>query len=178
MKAVFILLLGIISVKSYTAMNDDIFHAARSGDLAIVKEVLSIDPKAIDRQDYKGYSPLILAVYNEQEEIVDYLLEQGASVSLKDNSGNSALMGASFKGYYALAEKLLKAGAEIDAANHNKATALTFASTFGHEDLVRLFISKGANPNLEDIRGMSPIDHAKAQGNMVIVELLSKNKAY
>ena len=75
-------------------MNDaSIFEACRTGDVAIIEELYQANPAVINSVDAKGFTPLILASYNEQGTIVDFLLEKGANINAQDVAGNTALMG-------------------------------------------------------------------------------------
>jgi ankyrin repeat protein len=60
----------------------DIFDACRRGNLQLVKSIYESDKESINSTDIKGFTPLILAVYNGQPFVADFLLEKGAQ--LKD----------------------------------------------------------------------------------------------
>tara|TARA_B100000378_G_scaffold241486_1_gene210290 strand:+ start:33911 stop:34552 length:642 start_codon:yes stop_codon:yes gene_type:complete len=150
-----------------------IFDAARSGDITTLETILNKDATAVNQQDSKGYTPLILTVYNNQANAVAYLLEKGANVNAQDYSGNTALMGTAFKGYTAIAEKLLAYDAAVAVMNFNQATALTFAATFGANDIAALLLAHGANPHTKDTHGKSALDYATSQQNNVFVKLVA-----
>ncbi|KKX52175.1 hypothetical protein L950_0201355 [Sphingobacterium sp. IITKGP-BTPF85] len=83
-----------------------IIHAARVGNIEVLEEL--IRQKAdLNSRDDKGYSPLIIACYNNQYQAAKLLLNSGAHVNAQDNGGNTALMGAAFKGYKDIAELLI-----------------------------------------------------------------------
>ncbi len=153
--------------------NADIFDASRNGDLLRVKELLAQDTSHVHAKDNKGFTPLVLAVYNNQPEIARHLLENGAEVDAQDASGNTALMGICFKGYEHLASLLLEFGADPEKRNLNEATALTFAATFNHTGIARMLLEKGADAGVVDSRGNTPLDHAKLQGNEQMITLLT-----
>jgi ankyrin repeat protein len=90
-----------------TQAQQSIWNACREGDKTMVESLLK-QGVSIDTQDHKGFTPLILAVYNQQTDLVKYLLEKGANPNIADASGNTALMGASFKGYTEIAQLLLE----------------------------------------------------------------------
>ena len=58
----------------------------------------------INFQDDKGYTPLIIACYNNKYDAAKLLLDAGAFVDAQDFGGNTALMGVSFKGYSEIAK--------------------------------------------------------------------------
>ena len=153
---------------------NEIFDACRRGDLPAVQQLVNEDPTLVNSVDMKGFTPLILAAYNEQPEIVDFLLANGADLDVQDAAGNTALMGVSFKGYKDVAKKLIDAGADVNVRNSNGAPALTFAATFGHLQIAELLLQKGADLTLRDSRGKSPIDHAVIQENEAMIELFQK----
>jgi len=150
------------------------FEACRSGDLSALQRMYEADPSFIHIIDGKGFTPLIIAVYNNQSHIADFLLEKGADPNAQDAAGNTALMGASFKGYTAIAEKLLQAGAEVNLRNYNGAPALTFAATFGHLRIAALLLERGADTSLADARGKTPFDHARIQENEEMMDLIEQ----
>jgi uncharacterized protein len=156
-------------------MNDyEIFDACRRGDLMVVQQLIAADPELVNAVDAKGFTPLILAAYNEQPAIVDFLLSNGADVDARDAAGNTALMGVCFKGYKEVAKKLMEAGADVNVRNSNGAPALTFAATFGHLQIAEWLLRHGADLSLRDSRGKSPFDHAVIQENEAMIELFQR----
>ncbi len=151
--------------------------ACRRGDTGDVTQLCQLFPDLINAADFKGFTPLIIAVYNNQAEVADILLQNGADPNAQDLSGNTALMGACFKGFAALAQKLVAAGADVNLRNGQGAPALTFAATFGQLEIARLLLQHGAATNLPDSRGKTPLDHAVLQENEAMVELLQQHLA-
>ncbi len=153
---------------------NDIFDACRQGNVEKVEKLYEANPDIINAEDHKGFTPVILATYNNQAGIVDFLLQKGAVINSLDGSDNSALMGVCFKGYTEIAAKLLDAGAEVNQRNSNGATALTFAATFGHLAIAEMLLKKGADIHIKDTRGKSPLDHARIQENWEMYDLLKQ----
>ena len=151
------------------------FDACRRGDAAQVTRLYEHDQSLINIMDTRGFTPLILAVYNNQPQVVTYLIEKGAAVDAQDFSGNTALMGASFKGYTDVVQQLIAAGADVNLVNGNGATALTFAATFGQLQIAEILLHQGADVTVRDVRGKSPIDHAIIQENEAMVALLDNH---
>ncbi|MCW3109283.1 MAG: ankyrin repeat protein [Segetibacter sp.] len=152
----------------------EIFDACRKNDKEQVEQIYETNPEAIHATDMKGFTPLILAVYNNSVDVVDFLLQKGAKTDGQDAAGNTALMGVCFKGYKELAQKLVDAGADVNERNSNGATALTFAATFGHLEIAELLLKKGANIHVQDARGKTPLDHARIQENWPMYDLIEK----
>lgn len=154
----------------------DLFEACRQGDLDKIKQITDLEPELLNQQDVKGFSALIIAVYNNQPAAVQLLLENNADIAAQDMSGNTALMGAAFRGYPEVVQLLLAHGADVNQRNFQGATALTFAATFGQQDIAKMLLDKGADLWVEDTRGKNPLDHAVMQENVAMVDLLEKYK--
>lgn len=157
-----------------TTHNHDLFISCRNGDLEAVNNICNIQPEKIHQVDAKSFTPLIIAVYNNQPAVVQLLLQKGARVNDADISGNTALMGVCFKGYKDIAEMLIKAGAEINQQNNTGSSALIFAATFGQLDIAQLLLDNGADVYLADSRGKTPLDYAALQQNDTMITLLSR----
>lgn len=156
-------------------MNESaMFDACRRGDLEEVRALCATDPALIHLTDVKGFTPLIIAAYNNHPDTTEFLLEKGADANSQDNAGNTALMGVSFKGYTHIAMQLLQAGADVNLRNSNGAPALTFAATFGHLRIAELLLQHGADTSLADARGKTPFDHARIQENEAMMELIQR----
>jgi ankyrin repeat protein len=157
-----------------TVEQANFFDACRKGDKQQAERLFKSNPEVINAEDVKGFTPLIIAVYNNQPAVVDFLLKSGARADMQDLSGNTALMGVCFRGYQELVVKLLEAGVDVNQRNFQGATALTFAATFGHLDIADMLLKKGADINARDVRGKSPLDHAAIQENWQMVELIQQ----
>jgi ankyrin repeat protein len=150
------------------------FDACRRNDRCAAEALLREDPQLLHSADPRGFTPLILAVYNDAPDVTELLLSSGADPDAQDAAGNTALMGVCFKGYPALFHRLLEAGASVHIRNGNGATALTFAATFGHIGFAEALLQRGASVLVPDARGKTPLDHAAIQENEPMVELLAR----
>lgn len=152
--------------------------ACRRGDRADVAKMCELFADLINAPDAKGYTPLIVAAYNNHPSIVALLLQQGALPDAQDSAGNTALMGASFKGYPDIVQLLLQAGADVNLRNAQGAPALTFAATFGQLEVARTLLEQGADTSLQDSRGKTPLDHALLQENQPMIDLLQAHVSH
>jgi ankyrin repeat protein len=151
-----------------------IFDACRTGDVPTIESLYKANPAVLNSVDPKGFTPLILAAYNDQQGVVDFLLSHGVDINAQDAAGNTALMGVCFKGYKEIAKTLINAGADVNIRNSNGAPALTFAATFGQLQIAEWLLQKGAKTNLPDVRGKTSYDHAVIQENEPMIELLER----
>lgn len=164
----------LITSMLYAQTDSDIFQACRSGNLELLQKLCAEDVSLVNETNQMGFSPLILAVYNDQPTVVKYLIEKKANLDAQDRSGNTALMGAIFKGYSHQVELLLKAGADVNLSNHNNAKALTFAATFGGAEITALLLEAGAEVDYVDSQGKKPLDHAIMQDNQAFLTVYKK----
>lgn len=70
---------------------EQILEACKTGDLEYLKSVPNMKAYLEQKND-KGWTPLIIATYNNQKEVVDYLLRLGAEVCVKNHNGTNLLM--------------------------------------------------------------------------------------
>lgn len=71
-------------------LNSILFECVRSKDLEMIKELLFIGIN-VNAKDYRGDTPLILAIKAQSHEIVKWLIFCGAKVRSKDKFNNDAL---------------------------------------------------------------------------------------
>jgi hypothetical protein len=125
------------ALNSASAQTLNLFTAARSNDVNLTKTLF--DAKAdVNQTDDKGYTPLILATYNDNFEVAQLLLKHGANTEIKDHSGRTALMGASFKGNEREVKLLLDNGANASAADSKGLTSMMYAVMFGRISVIHV----------------------------------------
>lgn len=131
-----------------------LFDFARTGDLQGLAELIQANPQIdLNQKNHKGYSALMLSVYNNQQIFSEALLRGGADPNSKDNVGNSILMGAAFKGNIELINLLLSFGADPMMKNNTGMTALDWARTFGRQEVISFFQEK------YQMKGRSKLDN-------------------
>ncbi|ASV10615.1 MULTISPECIES: ankyrin repeat domain-containing protein [Leptospira] len=113
------------------------FDSARRGDIEALKARIGT-LKHVDEKNQKGYTLLMLAAYNGQEEVSRFLISQGADPNSTDSEGNSILMGAAFKGHTKIVEILLSAGADKNYRNSKGQNAFQFSNMFGRTEVCKL----------------------------------------
>ncbi|XDD51633.1 ankyrin repeat domain-containing protein [Leptospira sp. WS92.C1] len=117
------------------------FDFARQGNLeALRKQIYNF--QNTEEKNEKGYTLLMLAVYNGQESVTRFLISLGADVNATDPGGNSILMGAAFKGHTRIVEILLQSGADRNYKNSKGQTAFQFSKMFGRREVSELLSSQ------------------------------------
>ena len=115
-------------------------HCSSVGDLLGIELLLEkgCDPTGSPDNDY-GYYPLHVAAYGGKEDIVQVLLEKGATVDVKDRDGATPLMKATEKDYPTIVELLLYWGADVEARDNGGWTAWGRVRwTMGHKEVKQL----------------------------------------
>ena len=166
------LLTGVILVfTSSFSYCQDIFEASRKGNLEAIKKMKQINSDTLNAVNNSGYTPLIIAGYRNQMEVVKYLLESGVEVNKNAGEG-TALMGACYKGNVELVKLLLKYKADVNAVNEKGTTALMFAVLIQNEELVKILLDNGANKEARETSGKTVRDYANKGENINIQTLL------
>jgi ankyrin repeat protein len=116
---------------------------ARKGDTAGLAALLK-DGLAVDAQDAKGNTLLMLSAYHGKIETVQLLLKARATVDLCNAKGQTPLGGVAFKGYVDIATLLLDAGAD-PVADQGGSTPADFATLAGKTEILALLQARRDN---------------------------------
>jgi ankyrin repeat protein len=116
---------------------------ARKGDTAGLAALIK-GGLAVDAQDAKGNTLLMLAGYHGRTEVVKLLLKSGATVDLRNAKGQTPLGGVAFKGYVDIATLLLDAGAD-PVADQGGSTPADFATLAGKTEILVLLQARRDN---------------------------------
>jgi general secretion pathway protein A len=124
---------------------------------------------------------LFQAVFDDDANMVDRLLDAGVSPNATSRGGWTPLMWATIDGRLAVARKLLNHGASVNVKNNRGMTPLMYAAWNGHGALLRLFLEHGARIQDRDRNGATALHYAqdpwakftRKEERLVIVELLT-----
>lgn len=135
----------------------DFLNAVKGGELARVKELLSLDPDLVQSQDAAGVSALMLAAYKRHEAVATYLLGLRSRLSVWE--------AAAFGVQAELLENLRHTPDQVNAHAVDGYLPLGLAAFFGHADCVRLLLDRGAQVNAVSHNAMHarPVHSAMTQ---------------
>ncbi len=150
-----------------------IFDIARSGSGVQAEKILVTQPENANTINKDGYTPLILAAYHGNYEVVQVLLKYVSSIDTSSNNG-TALMAATVKGHASIVALLLSHDADPDHKDGNGNTALLYTSMFSSNKIAKLLLEAKADPSIKDKRGMNALDYAQVTKNEQLVTLLKQ----
>ena len=101
---------------------DNLWAAARTGDLAAMKQYIAEGADVNVPDDDLNLSPLAWSTLYGQTEAVRLLIKNGADVNARDEDSGTVLHGAALFGRAEVAKLLVESGADIQARNDDGAT--------------------------------------------------------
>ncbi|MFC1842303.1 ankyrin repeat domain-containing protein, partial [Candidatus Dependentiae bacterium] len=110
---------------------------------------IDVNKLSYGENELKRVSPLSLACYRGNIEVVKLLLQKGADVNKADKDGQTPLHEACscFCGKLDIVKVLLQNGADVNKANKNGLTPLYWACCRGKLDIVKCLLQNGAQIN-------------------------------
>ncbi|MBX7255679.1 MAG: ankyrin repeat domain-containing protein [Candidatus Hydrogenedentes bacterium] len=183
------------------------FQAIINGDKPRLLDMIQRNPSIVHTRSAHGETPLIVAAYRGQLEMVELLLENGAEMGIHEaatlgqtcrieeivKSDPKAVDAISSDGWTALhlaahfnrketTQRLIELGALVDAASASTSlapgnTPLHAASAAGHYEPALVLLEYGANVAARQANGMTPLHVAAAGTNAGLVRLLLEHKA-
>ena len=132
----------------------------------------------VNAKSQEGYSPIIVAIEAGNNEILKFLVQNGANLYERHPVFNRTTLGTA--AYYENIEaveillkkdpKLVNVGSTVDGW-----TPLEDATLKMNYQIVKLLLEYGANPTITDKHGGTPMDMATRFGKGQIVKLLRDN---
>jgi ankyrin repeat protein len=147
-----------------------LFTAAEEGRIQAVKRIVKADNVDINwkNPNQGGKTPIHIAVENDHDDIVEFLISNGANVNARDGEESTPLMSAS---NVKIIWHLIENRAQVNATNKDGETPLHLASYLGKNPVVNMLIRNGANVNATDNRGNTPL-HLAVYANIRVVKSL------
>ena len=146
-------------------LSSAIVHACSGGHLSTVDLLLHHDKTLLELANDSGWTPLFVAVFRQQTEIVQFLLDRGANVNALGPNGMTTLIVACHEYSLDMVRVLLNAGADVEARTPSQQTALHHAVLCHRVEIVReLILQYNANMFAVDRKGDTPLDWACRTG--------------
>jgi len=123
-------------------------------------------------RDENGNTPLMWAVLQGNEQMVQLLVDQGGAVNMQNFVGETALYIAAARGFERICTFLLQCGADARFTTLEGSSPLHIAAAGGHYGVVKILVGHGAFINAQDEEGDTPLHYAVREGKKEIIELL------
>lgn len=135
--------------------------AARNGDVDETIRLLAMNPASINERDRHSRTPLHMAAWAGQTDVVKLLCDSKADIKAAAGDDMAAIHFASQKGHVEAVRLLLAARAEVNTLTRKGMTPLHMAVQGNHKDVCLLLIKKGANLLTKNKAGKTPLDLVK-----------------
>jgi ankyrin repeat protein len=148
--------------------------AACVGKLDMVKLLVGRGANVCATSSDSGMTALLFAAEEGHEEVVAYLLANGADAMRLDEFGNTPLLNASDRGHLGVVLLLLEhmGGQGLEARDDCGSTALQLAVYRGREEVTAELLRHGARADTIDNYGGSTLKDAVDSGHVGTVKLL------
>lgn len=126
-----------------------LLDASANGDTATISRWIA-EGADINVANEKGWTPLVIAAFNQNMETVEALVDAGADVNHQSVNGTTVFLYTKTKimetGEYSLLDYLLQKGAEINTRDFKKEwTVFQYVQNIGHAEMEHYLINKGAS---------------------------------
>lgn len=134
--------------------------AAMVGDVKLARRLLNMGAKVDVPDRVRLLTPLHVAAEEGNEEMVEFLLEHGASPFARSDTGTTPFYRAARSGCTKTLRLLYNAGSEVDAETWDTWTPLMEAVESDHYEAAQLLLSWGADAGNLSKFGFTPLDFA------------------
>lgn len=123
-------------------------NAAANGDTLFVLQLIG-DGVEVNCINENGWSPLVMAAFNQHLDTIKVLIDAGANVNHQSFNGTTVFMYAKTKvfktGDYSILDYLLNKGVDINLRDFKKKwTVLQYVKNTSHTEMEHYLIDKGA----------------------------------
>jgi len=160
-------------VRSTPELEQELLESLLIGKTARASQLIRAGVR-VNRENYKGETPLSVAVDRGWASMVIDLIEHGGKLHQKNALGLSLLHRATAKGYTDLAKALIKHGLSPSSTTTKDWSSLHIAARYGHWQLVQLYLNMGVNPNDRTSDGKTALEIAQIVRHPGIVKALSQ----
>jgi ankyrin repeat protein len=154
----------------------NIFESCVAGRTEAVLQKLNENPDLLESHNGDGWTPLHLAAFFGNPELIQALLDRGAAVDARSGNAmtNTPLHAAVAGGKTENVEALAKRGADVNAQQSGGWTALHGAAQAGNREMVEVLLASGADVKARAANNQSPLDLALQRGHGSVAALLEQ----
>ncbi|HEY4144883.1 ankyrin repeat domain-containing protein [Pinirhizobacter sp.] len=118
----------------------DLFERVNAGDINGVKKIVAAHPEAKDEYLNDGWTALTVSARIGKIDVVNLLLEEGASANRLEGGGNSPLFWAIYYSHEDVVATLLKSGARVHNECDTCEDLVLLAKRKNNEHILKLLI--------------------------------------
>lgn len=119
----------------------------------------------IKQTDLQGNTYLHMLSPNGEDDLIEFLIQNGIDVNTQNTSGKTALHRAAEYGNISAAEIFIDSRANVNIQDEYGSTPLHLAARDQHDDMVQLLIKNGADPK---IKTKDELSHKKRTWALVV----------
>lgn len=123
-----------------TAQGRQLLKAAASGDAAAIRWLLAAGTP-VDPLNESGQTPLLIAVFENRQEVAATLIEAGADINRQASNLDSPWLLAGARGRTEMLRQMIPKGPDFKLRNRYGGSALIPACHYGHVDTVKLLLT-------------------------------------
>ncbi|MEM8862059.1 MAG: ankyrin repeat domain-containing protein [Chloroflexota bacterium] len=116
-------------------------NATEIGNMLLSEGIIDLESR---RQQY-GFTPLLVAAFEGNVEMVELLLENGSEIEAVDDWGDTSVNVSAWNGKLEVVEKLVQLGAISNVENSNGNTALDHAKSQNHPEIEAFLLTVAEN---------------------------------
>lgn len=162
---------------------NDLFNAINAGDLNTVRYIIDNHPEYLEITDLEDNTPLYLAILSNNQNIIAYLLEKGADVTIKDAAGNTPLHYAVMELNFEAVKCLIDLGADVNVKTDGNDSPLHLAVDLLHQNhnpntmkIIQFLVKHGANlDDQNDFAQYTPLHIACLRVDFQAIKFLVNN---
>ena len=129
----------------------------------------------VNSRDKDGTPMLNIAVRNDNAQLVEWLLKNGAELNpVSEDRGYTPLMDAVWRKNEEITKLLIDKGADVNVINKEGQTMIILSVGSENLEITRLLCEAGADVDIQDQMGMSAYGYASLFKKQKILEILEK----
>jgi ankyrin repeat protein len=158
----------------YNSSVSDLSIAVNEGYIIELQYLIKIQPEKINCENSNGISPLQIAVYNENENIVDLLLKGGADLQKTDNKGRTVLDNAVLRSSTLIVKKILENRGNLKIEQISTLPLLVHACEKRNYTMAKFLLEGGIEIKEQ---GYNALQESVKYGSRQLIELLLQYNA-
>ena len=166
----------VLEQRGFKFVPTEMFACVTKGDMANLVMFVNAGMD-VNTPNERGWTPLMVALFEGQEEVALFLIKHGADPFFSDTTGYSPIHWAAFHGYVSVIRELAQRRVNLDAKTNFGWTPLLQASARGFAPAADTLLQLGAHVEIADEEGWTALHKACANGYKAVVDILIRHQA-